>query len=667
MLVLEGVHIGTREPATGKPLKIELQIPFNVPYKVFETLETEELPDFAILIGRNGSGKSQLLDALMRGAAKIPDIRTSEIELYDMGSFHPPNANYATRSAYQFARTAADAYLLPQGGRPPIEMAKIIFKRFANDIERDSGAKAREDFESNLREEIRQLPDFAEFAANHRDFKYRHRLYQEVFAPLNSSRGGSLSNRTFNSFNGNPAALLSTAMKRTSKLPHELTRDDIMDAALFEGDTISNSISEIFLAYKVRQYMWVQEQFQSGRNGFASLNIEYRNTYQPPWVTLRDILSAMRDEAGDDGFFDFEFSDPDDYELNIGNYEQFSFKTEMTNLTTGARYEIDSLSSGEKILMALCLVSFDQYLGRRVPKLLLLDELDAMLHPSMVAPLVKALKNMFVSKGTKVLMTSHSAMTVAVLDETDIFRVERKGRHVKVSQTTKSEAINELTDGLATVDVGIKIAASAEAEVTILTEGHNAKHLKRWVKLNFPTDVHVFEELGQYTNDEQLLTYGRLLGRMNTNTHFVIVWDCDAAGKAKTLREDLPNAAKVTPYAFALRQENTIVRRGIENIYDEGILEPYSTTTKRDDGTLLARGLDNNLKTEFANHVLQHGTAEYFTHLQDLHAIITGILGSAPIIASPESEAKTVTTLNGEDPELPTNAPFPVEIGAVLE
>ena len=36
-------------------MKIELR----QPYKSIQTLETQELPDFAILIGRNGAGKTQ--------------------------------------------------------------------------------------------------------------------------------------------------------------------------------------------------------------------------------------------------------------------------------------------------------------------------------------------------------------------------------------------------------------------------------------------------------------------------------------------------------------------------------------------------------------------------------------------------------------------------------
>ena len=607
-----------------------MRINLNHPYKSIAALTTEDLPDFAVLIGRNGAGKTQLLDALKEGVATIPDIGVDGIELYNMGTFQPPNSSRADRRANQFAQDTADAYLLsPSGGQPSIETASAIFDEVASDIERNTDAQARDDFERNLRDEIRQMPEFAVFAAQNRETPYKKSLFEQVLAPLNTGRQGSWSsNQSNNSFNGNRAAVLTAAMKLTGKLPHELTHDDIMRASHYEGDTLSNSVSEVFAAYKVDQYSSAHKRVETERVDFPELIAEYRATFPPPWNTLRQILSEMRDAAGDDGLFDFDFSDPDDHELSMGNYEQFSFTAVMTNRTSNAQYNLDSLSSGEKILMALCLVSFNQYLGRRRPKLLLLDELDALLHPSMVAALVRTLKTLFVSQGTKVLMTSHSPMTVAALDEADIFRVVRIGGSVKVSRTTKSEAINELSEGLATVDVGLRIAAYDGAKVTILTEGHNAKHLKRWAQLHFPEDVHIFEGLESYSSDSQLLTYGRLLGKMHTNTHFVIVWDCDAAGKAEDLRQELPDATKVTPFAFKRRQENSIASNGIENNYDEKMLEAFSITKSRsDDGTLLGREFHKDRKTDFADHVLREGTPEDFTHFQDLHDIVSRILG----------------------------------------
>ena len=214
------------------------------------------------------------------------------------------------------------------------------------------------------------------------------------------------------------------------------------------------------------------------------------------------------------------------------------------------------------------------------------------------------------------------------MDEADIFRVVRTGSRVEVCRTTKSEAINELSEGLATVDAGLRIAAYDAAKVTILTEGNNTKHLKRWVELSFPTDVHVFEGLEQHTSASQLLAYGRLLTRVNTDTHFVIVWDCDAASEAEALRQELPGAANVTPFAFARITENSITRRGIENNYDEEVLKPFSFEKVEHDGTSRGREFPTDRKTRFADHVLREGKPQYFTNFQELHAIVSGILES---------------------------------------
>ena len=565
----------------------------------------------------------------------MPGIDNSEIVMYDMASFCVPNAGAADRHGSGLAQITADAYLSPQpGGQAPIETAEDIFSRFADEIAHSSGAKARREFGHSVLRRIQGLPDFTVLTSRGQSSPYLTTLYEEVLTPFDrpSSRrrgGGGSVTVTANSFNGNQAALLSAAMKLAGKLPHQLTRGDIMRASHIEGDMMANSISQVFAAYKVDQFLWAHRTIEGENVPFNELITEYRADNPPPWETLRVVLSDMQDATGDDGLFNFDFSDPDDYDIRVENYDAFTFKAQMTNRTTGARYEPDSLSSGEKILMALCLVSFNRYLGRRPPKLLLLDELDSVLHPSMILALIRTLKNLFVDRGTKVLMTSHSPMTVAALEETDIFRVVRTGGDVGLHRTTKSEAISELSEGLATVDMGLRIAAHDEAKVTILTEGHNTKHLKRWVELNFTENVIVFEGLEEHSNDDRLLAYGRLLARMKTNTHFVLVWDCDAAGKAEALRRELSGDSKVTPYAFPKRTDNTIAGRGIENNYDEMFLEPYATTTTAGDGTILGRGFQGSRKSEFAKHVRQHGTPQYFTNFEDLRGVVSGILATS--------------------------------------
>ena len=215
---------------------------------------------------------------------------------------------------------------------------------------------------------------------------------------------------------------------------------------------------------------------------------------------------------------------------------------------------------------------------------------------------------------------------MTAIEDSAIFRVARTGNHIDVSRTTKPEAINELSEGIATVDMGLRIAAFDEAKVTILTEGNNIKHLKRWARLYFPNDVRVFEGIAESSGKNQLLTYGRFLARLKTRTHFIIVWDCDAKDLATKLRDELPQDSNVTPFAFPHRPDNQIAKKGIENNYDEDILEPYVSIRSDNEGNELGRDFRGDCKTEFANHVLRQGTERYFLNYSDLQSAVKGIL-----------------------------------------
>ncbi len=601
-------------------------------YQSIHAIQATELPDFAVLIGRNGAGKTQLLEALKSGNAQIAGVGKEDIAGFNMDSFRSPDSGVGTRTSNQFARETADTYLNGTPNEPsPVRIAEQVFSQFTDQIARVSGTGKREEFIANLREMVGQLPDFTIFPQSRPDDSYEEAFYAQVMEPLipqENDRKHRQQRTPPTSCGGNPAILISLAMKLSRKLPHELKHDDIILAGQYEGSIISNVVSEVFATYKVDQFIWAHKRIETETIPYATVLAEYRRKYPPPWDILRHALATMRAAAGDDGLFDFEFSDPDQYKLNMGNFEQFQFQTQMTNRTSGAQYDLHSLSSGEKVLMALCLSSFNQQIGRRRPKLLLLDELDAVLHPSMVTALVTTLKELYVAHGTKVLLTSHSPMTVAALAETEIFRMVRTGGRVRIGPTTKIDAIDELSEGIATVDAGLRIAAFDDAQVTILTEGDNARHLKRWVELSFAEGVHVFDQLNQHTSKSQLLSYGRLLGSMDPATHFVIVWDCDAAGEAQTLRNELRQGAKVTPFAFKRRRDNQIARRGIENNYDDSVLKPYAITKTDSGGRVLACEFNNSKKTDFADHVRQCGTREYFVHFEELRGVVSSILAT---------------------------------------
>ena len=609
-------------------MKIELRRS----YLSITELECPELPDIAVLTGQNGAGKTQLLEALEGGEAAVPGIGRNSIELYDLASFQPNS--FTGNASITLARATAEHYLESHEGKPLIDVAREIYQQFKTRHENLLGKDERDAFERDLRRRILRVPDFSSFPTGHSKGAdtYENSLRDHVWVPLKerARETWSSGNRQRDGFRGDPTALITLAMKQSRKLPHEVTREDMSRAALFAGNVIANRISQVFSEYKRRQYEWAHTQFET-RGHAVSLDdvlAEYSKRYPPPWETLRDVIARMREVTGESCLFDFEFSDPAHISLGISNFREFKFGTEMTNMTTGEQYGVDSLSSGEKILMTLCLAAFNQRLGGRRPKLLLLDELDAMLHPTMIRALVEVLKSLFVEQGSKVVMTTHSPITLAALPEAEVFRLDREGTKVRLVSTSTAEAVEELSEGLATVDAGLRIAALAgDAEVTILTEGHNARHLQRWVELNFPKGVQLFDKLPAHTCDSQLFSYGLMLGAMQPETHFVVVWDCDASKRAQELAKLLPINAKVTPFAFRKR-DNRIAKGGIENNYDEEILAPYSVTTSDNDGRELNRNFNGRRKTEFAGHVRRNGDETYFRHFEDLRVVISGILSA---------------------------------------
>ena len=608
-----------------------IQINLKTNYLSIGELVCPELPDFTLLTGRNGAGKTQLLKAINNGNIRVTGIDQQQIELYDMSSFHPHEGERGNWHSYQFARSTASDFI--DGGRAssPQATAAAIFDRHIEKVTLEGGEQARARFNHYVHRIIENTPDFAVFPTERgQEATYQRELFDQVMAPLipKTQRRKSNSRSHYNAFNDNRAALITMAMKLSRKLPHELTLDDIMSAAHFEGSTIENSISKVFATYKVNQYDWAHAQFEASITPvtFNDLIDQYENQNPPPWITLREVLASMREEAGEEGLFNFDFSDPADQTLNLSNYRDFSFSAVLTNRTSNTQYELDTLSSGEKVLMALCLASFNQIIGRRKPKLILLDELDAVLHPSMVRALVSALRTLFVEHGSAVMMTTHSPMTVAALPETEVFRVIRNDRKVQVVATTTTEAVTELSEGIATIDTGLRIAGSCKAAITILTEGNNSLHLKRWVELNFPSEVHVFDQLAEHRDKGQLLSYGRMLANMNPDSHFLVIWDCDAAEQAQRLREALDETAKVTAFAFERRDDNQIVANGIENMYDETILAPYCIKKIDSNAREVGREFQKNRKREFAEYVRAHGSDDYFRHFGKLRRGIEEIL-----------------------------------------
>ncbi|WP_433018940.1 ATP-dependent nuclease [Kribbella sp. CA-294648] len=162
----------------------------------------------------------------------------------------------------------------------------------------------------------------------------------------------------------------------------------------------------------------------------------------PPWELLNEILQIIG--------LPYKFDQP---EPGVDGVE---FAVALTG-PHGVSIPVDQLSTGERVLMAIATA---RYIGSKfsdevqVPKVLLLDEADASLHPSMVKSLLTVIQDLFIKQyGMRVILTTHAPSTVALAPEESLYIL--RDTSPRIQKTTADHAIKSLTTGISTLSVRV--------------------------------------------------------------------------------------------------------------------------------------------------------------------------------------------------------------------
>jgi hypothetical protein len=160
----------------------------------------------------------------------------------------------------------------------------------------------------------------------------------------------------------------------------------------------------------------------------------------PPWEFVNQILTR----AG----LDFRINKPPEY-------EDRPYEAKLTDQITHSEVLFSDLSSGEKILMsfAFCLY-YAQDRRQRVeyPKVLLFDEIDAPLHPSMTQSLLRTITEVLLERHKiKVLLTTHAPSTAALADEQGLYAMFKT--RPRIRKATKDQVLSLLTAGVPTLSI----------------------------------------------------------------------------------------------------------------------------------------------------------------------------------------------------------------------
>lgn len=255
-----------------------------------------------------------------------------------------------------------------------------------------------------------------------------------------------------------------------------------------------------------------------------------------PWTEINELFKKLN--------FNYRFAD--DFEYNIPFLKEepqlYAFNNGRLNLSK--KRSIDDLSDGEKSILRLVISTYNRK-NDSVTKLLLLDEYDAVLNPSLIDNYYTVIKEYYLNKGIIVILTTHSSATIALAPENtnfyEIFRQENESpKIVKVSSDEYSDLrlisnyYNKISDSnkrlneLENEVQKLKEKINTFEKPLIITEGKTDwKHIKNAKeKLNNNNDYEFYtyeEDMGDATLENVALFQSKI---SNQNKR-IFIFDSD--------------------------------------------------------------------------------------------------------------------------------------------
>lgn len=409
---------------------------FSKIHKSITSFESISLPNFVVLTGVNGSGKTHLLTAIKGGQVLSSlvsdpnvDVRlfnSTDIVPTDTGIFDPAQDQSRRSQWFQTIQTHRDQHFPHlQGvalslGIPPehcVSIEKISALTFEKlNLILNNGTQAQH-VHTQLHLHIKNIGQaVATNSVNQIGDEYWRK---------NAPKMAELSPETF----------IISSRTDFFRNPRFLWGDI---------DPFQQAFGQVFATYRalihdndrLEKYPPVNDRLKRFLNQEEFIK-EYGS---PPWDFVNQILEESK--------LDFRIDNPPLHET--GPYEP-----KLQKLSKDIEMRFGDLSSGEKVLMsfALCLYNSQQSRqAKQFPRLLLLDEVDAPLHPSMSASLLNTIENVLVKgKGVAVIMTTHSPSTVALAPEGAIYAMDPSGPRLK--KISKGAALSLLTSGVPTLSI----------------------------------------------------------------------------------------------------------------------------------------------------------------------------------------------------------------------
>lgn len=393
-----------------------MDIIINKGYNIIKEVELINLPDFIVITGENGTGKTQFLNYLYCSITK--NYLSSSMATPIMHDYF----------LYEQGIPIYDEYGIMIGNKELAEI-KIDNSVIKNIVYREIQAPSV-DVGTNYN--VNALLS----EGQNLSFKYLSFInYVEIYGETDIN---------INKLNSTYEEAIGVVNKSDSKLNIKLiTEDDInliKKIINIHGIINFNLIPYFYIAYKSNPY-----------SNLFSTNIRFLYIQywaklkagielpEAPWITFNRIAKVAKFR----------------YKLEAPNFDSNNNKFDINLIDSELNIRIsnlDYLSSGEKVILSLVLAVYSSNIGSTFPQVIFFDEPDAYLHPSLCKEMLDVLQEVLVKDNNiKIIMTTHSPTTVALSPELSLYRMDRKLGHIV--KTSKKEAIKTLTNGLNSISI----------------------------------------------------------------------------------------------------------------------------------------------------------------------------------------------------------------------
>jgi predicted ATPase len=370
------------------------------------------IPDFTVLTGENGSGKTQLLEFIRDNAGG------EKWQQDEYGNQRTDEEGNPVQPVYFISNDTSDNLYEVIYTYPGLKSSNYIY-----------GDQQQQPLIETIKQQWYDLEPIvlAYNSVKHKTFDNATSELQELNTALSRLVVRMVQSNTQNPPQARAAQLhqleqLKQLSKMSGKGISDITLLDFIIFYIIPLDLFSAALDLLF------------HQFSLKRQYYEHLT----RGVTPPLEVFNEILDKAK----------FKYR----AEYLVSDQIEYPLPVKLVDRKNGKEVAFQNLSSGETTILALIFALYNSSNNGHFPQVILFDEPDAHLHPSLTQVFLDVIQEVLVKEhNVKVILTTHSPSTVALAPDESIYFMDRDLGHPVKEE--KRAAINILSDGLASLTI----------------------------------------------------------------------------------------------------------------------------------------------------------------------------------------------------------------------